>query len=379
VTKAISLLGSTGSIGRQTLNVVRNLGKSVKVVGLAAKNNIDLLEAQIDEFKPEVVAVFEEKAALELKRRCSGVNIVCGVDGLCEVASWHNANFAVLAMVGSKGILPAVKAIKSGIDIGLANKEILVAAGEYIFNLAKEHNVKLIPIDSEHSAIFQCLQGESIESVNRVILTASGGPFLNHELTDLKNVSVLDACNHPTWTMGNKVSIDCSTLMNKGFEVMEARWLFDLPIEKIEVVIHPQSLVHSFVEFIDGSIKAQIGVPDMEMPIQYALTHPERKIRRAKPFNFIEHSKFEFYLPNAQKFRCLDLAYDALRKGGTHPCFLNAANEVLVERFCQGEVSWLDIAEKLVTLTDGHKTLKELSVDSILEVDREARLQASMV
>lgn len=376
--KAISILGSTGSIGKQTLNVVRHL-QDVRVVGLAARNNVDLLEKQIHEFKPEVVAMFEEKAAQELKRRLPMQHIVRGVEGLCEVASWHSADFVVLGMVGSKGILPAAKAIQAGKDIGLANKEILVAAGEYIFNLAKEKNVNLIPIDSEHSAILQCLRGEKLAEVKRVILTASGGPFLNHSLDALKSVTAKDAANHPTWAMGDKVSIDCSTLMNKGFEVMEARWLFDIPPEKIDVVIHPQSLVHSFVEFIDGSVKAQIGVPNMELPIQYALTYPSRKPRHTAPFNFLTHGKFEFYLPNRDKFRCLELAYEALRQGGTLPCFINAANEVLVERFCKGEVSWLGISEKLEHLMLRHTPIKALTVDAILEVDREARYMAGSV
>lgn len=377
--KSICLLGSTGSVGRQTLNVVRNLGPEVKVVGLAARSNIDLLEAQIKEFSPEIVAVFEEKGALELKRRHPGLNVVCGVDGLCEVASWHSANFVLLAMVGSKGILPAIKAIESGKDIGLANKEILVSAGEYIHHLAKKHHVRLLPVDSEHSAILQCLQGEEMESVKRLILTASGGPFLHRSMEELQSVTKLDAIKHPTWNMGDKISIDSSTLMNKGLEVMEARWLFDLPVDKIEVVIHPQSLVHSFVEFVDGSMKAQISVPDMELPIQYALTYPERKPRPHKHYNFLQAHTYEFFPPNLQKFQCLQLAYDALRKGGTYPCFLNAANEVLVERFCQGEVRWLDIPEKLKILVDRQTTSKELSIDSILEIDREARLAASII
>lgn len=377
--KAISLLGSTGSVGRQTLSVVRNLGPSVKIVGLAARSNIDLLEAQVREFQPEIVAVFEEKGALELKRRIPGINIVCGIEGLCEVASWHSATYVVLAMVGTKGILPAVEAIKNGKDIGLANKEILVSAGEYISELVKKHRVRMLPIDSEHSAILQCLQGEDIKTLKRIILTASGGPFLHRSLEELKEVKREDAANHPTWRMGNKISIDSSTLMNKGFEVMEARWLFDIPVEKIEVVVHPQSLVHSFVEFIDGSMMAQVSIPDMELPIQYALTYPERKARHHRVFNFEQPQTFEFFPPDLEKFPCLQLAYDALKKGGTYPCFLNAVNEVLVERFCEGQISWLDISKKSKILVDRQQSTQALSVDSILETDREARLAASMI
>jgi len=377
--RAISLLGSTGSIGRQSLNVVRNLGGAIDVVGLAARNSVDLLESQIREFQPEIVALFEEKAALELKRRMPGCNVVCGIEGLCEVASWHSSDFVIMGMVGSKGVLPAVEAIQSGKDIGLANKEILVIAGEIISRLAKENGVKILPIDSEHSAILQCLQGESIADVNRIILTASGGPFLHHEMDELKNVTVKEATNHPTWSMGNKVSIDCSTLMNKGFEIMEARWLFDIPLGKIDVVIHPQSLVHSFVEFIDGSVKAQVGAPNMEGYIQYALTYPERRARQGSPFNFSDFKKWEFYPINLKKFACLGFCYDASERGGTYPCALNAGNEVLVERFCQGTISWLSIAEKLEKIMDGHQEIEEINIESILEVDRETRLAALTV
>ena len=236
-----------------------------------------------------------------------------------------------------------------------------------------------MPIDSEHNAIWQCMLGEDFEQVSRVILTASGGPFLHKNMEDLKGVTPKDASNHPTWTMGNKVSIDCSTLMNKGFEVIEAKWLFDIPLEKIEVLVHPQSLVHSFVEFVDGSIKAQIAEPDMELPIQYAITYPEHRKRDKEPFNFLKHGKLEFFLPDLDKFKCLDLAFEALKKGGTYPCFLNAANEVIVDRFCSGELSWLSISNKLEILMNRHNSAKELTIDAILEVDREARHEAALI
>lgn len=374
--KRISVLGSTGSIGRQTLNVAKHLGEKIKVVGLAAKSNVDLIEAQAIEVGAEIVCLFDEKAAKELKRRHPMWNVVSGIEGLCEVASYHTIDTVIVGVVGSMAILPVMEAIKSKKRIGLANKEVLVSAGEFITTLARKNDVILFPIDSEHSAIFQCLLGEDKKDVARVILTASGGPFLYYSDEELKNITVACAANHPTWTMGNKVSIDCSTLMNKGFEVIEAKWLFDFPVEKIDVVIHPQSLVHSFVEFIDGSMKAQVNLPSMELPIQYALTYPERVKREVSPFDFKNNSKFEFYLPDKKKFRCLELAYESLRIGGSLPCVLNAANEVLVERFCRGELSWLGIAEKLETLLGRHNVLHVTSVDTLLEVDREARLEA---
>ncbi len=375
--KAITLLGSTGSVGRQTLNVVRHLGGAVRVVGLAARSNIDLLESQVKEFQPEWVAVYDEKAARELKRRLPNCTIVAGLEGLCEVASIESANLAVFAMTGTEGFLPTVYAIKAKKDIAIANKEVVVAAGELINRLIAEHGVRLFPIDSEHSAIFQCLQGESIRDVRRMILTASGGPFLKSSLSDLEKITYQEASNHPTWKMGQKVSVDCSNLMNKGFEVIEASFLFQIPAEKIDVVIHPQSIVHSFVEFVDGSLKAVASLPSMELPIQYALTYPHRRERCEKPFDFSSHGLWEFMPPDHQKFPCLELAYEALRAGGSLPCVLNAANEVLVDRFCRGEVSWLGIGEKLATIVKKHQVVKDLTVDTILEVDRETRIEAS--
>ncbi len=377
--KKISILGCTGSIGQQTINVARHLGERIKVVGLAAKSNVDLIEAQALETGAEIVCLFDEKAAKELKRRHPMWNVVSGMEGLCEVASYHSIDTVVVGLVGSMAILPVIEAVKDKKVVALANKEVLVAAGEYVTLLAKEKGVTLFPIDSEHSAIFQCLQGEDIASVSRVILTASGGPFLHLSEEELLNVTVEGASAHPTWTMGNKVSIDCSTLMNKGFEVIEAKWLFDLPVEKIDVVVHPQSLVHSFIEFVDGSMKSQINEPSMELPIQYALTYPERVKRGGKPFDFQKHKLFEFYLPDLKKFKCLALAYESLRIGGSLPCVLNAGNEVLVERFCRGELSWMQISEKLELLLSRHNVVYKTSIDSILEVDREARLEAGRI
>jgi 1-deoxy-D-xylulose-5-phosphate reductoisomerase len=379
VEKGITIFGSTGSIGQQTLAVVRRFPHLFKVVGLAAKSSVDLLEAQAREFNPEIIAVFEEKAAMELRKRLPGMVVVSGAAGLSEVASHPNSQFSVMGMVGAIGILPAVEAIRAGKDIGLANKEILVAAGELISNLAKEKGVTIFPIDSEHSAIFQCLRGEKKEEVKRIILTASGGPFLYYTDDQLNTISPKDARIHPNWTTGEKVGIDCSTLMNKGFEVIEAKWLFDFSHEMIDVIVHPQSIVQSFVEFVDGSLKALLAKPNMELPIQYALTYPDRKPSAIAAFDFIANPMLEFIPPPKEKFRCLGLAYEALEKGGSLPCFMNAANEVLVERFCSGELSWRGISENLEKLMSRHMIVKDLSVDAILTVDREARLEAKTI
>ena len=371
----LAVFGSTGSIGRQTLSVVRHLSGRVKVVALCAKSNVDLIEAQVYEFSPQIVCLYDSDAADELRSRLrkDEVEIVTGIEGLLQVAKMTDCDFAMMGMVGSIGLRPTVAAIESGKNIGLANKEVLVAGGELITTLAAEKGVKILPVDSEHSAIFQCLVGEPIEGVERLILTASGGPFLNLDMSQLQNVTSKDAMKHPTWTMGNKVSIDCSTLMNKGFEVIEAYWLFGLPLKKIDVVIHPQSAIHSMVEFIDGSIKAQIGTTSMEQPIQYALTWPDRVVGRTKRFSFVDCGKFEFYEPDVSKFRCLSLAYDAILEGGTLPCFMNAANEVLVERFCAGDVKWPEIAHHLENLMQSHQNIRDPGIGELLEVDREAR------
>ncbi len=371
----LALFGSTGSIGRQTLNVVRHLNGQVEVVALCAHSNIDLLEAQIYEFSPRIVCVYEKEAAAELQSRLrqGHVEVVTGLSGLEQVARMEGCDFALMGMVGSIGLVPTFAAIETGKTIGLANKEVLVAGGEVITKLAKEKNVSILPIDSEHTAIFQCLVGESKESVRKLILTASGGPFLRHEMSVLEQVTSKDASKHPTWKMGEKVSIDCSTLMNKGLEVIEAHWLFDVPVADIQVLIHPQSAIHSMVEFVDGSIKAQIATNSMEKPIQYALTYPHRFPRSEKSFDFVACGKFEFYAPDVEKFRCLALAYEAIKEGGTLPCFMNAANEVIVERFCRGEVKWPQIAHLLERLMQSHDTITYPSLEEILEVDRKAR------
>ncbi|MCB1107088.1 MAG: 1-deoxy-D-xylulose-5-phosphate reductoisomerase [Chlamydiia bacterium] len=374
--KRITILGSTGSIGKNTLEVARHLG--YQVVGLAAHSNIDLLEKQAREFLPECVAVFNEEKGKELQKRLPEFRVVCGLEGLEEVATLPSADFLVSAIVGTQGLIPTLKGIKEGKSVGLANKEVLVAAGELIMEAAKKQNVSVLPIDSEHSAIFQCLQGECPSGIHKIILTASGGPFRDIDPEKLLSITPKEALNHPTWSMGKKITIDSSTLMNKGLEVIEAKILFDVPLEKIDVVIHPQSLVHSFVEFVDGSLLSQMGVHDMKIPIQYALTYPTRKKGIAPCFDFQKYSKLEFFTPDWEKFPCLGLAFEAAKEGGTLPCFMNGANEVLVHRFLDGSIRWIDIGKKLETLMGAHRTRSQESLDALLDVDAEARSLATI-
>lgn len=375
--KCLSILGSTGSIGQSTLKVIRHLKGRFKIGALAAHSRIDLLEEQCREFHPEIVAVYDGKAALSLKKKMPSLTVLSGIDGLKEVATFHQTQLVVSAISGTMGLLPTIDAICAGKDIALANKEVLVSGGSYVMKLVKEKKVKLLPVDSEHSALFQCLQGNTIESVNRLILTASGGPFRNYTGENLAAVSLEDALNHPNWKMGPKVTIDSSTLMNKGLEVIEASWLFNMPLEKIDVVVHPQSIIHSLVEYIDGSIMAQMGNPDMVLPIQYALTFPSRQAGLMKPFDFIQLGKLEFERPDLKRFRCLDLAFQAIKTGGSLACYMNAANEVLVNRFINREISWQQIAHGLETLMLRHSVRPLISIDGILDIDREARREAA--
>jgi 1-deoxy-D-xylulose-5-phosphate reductoisomerase len=375
--KCITLLGSTGSIGKNSLLVARHLG--IRVAALAAKSNIDLLEKQVEEFSPKIVAVYDKEKAAELQKRIPGTKVVGGMEGLCEAAAFPETNFVLSAMTGAAGILPTAEAISCGKDIGLANKEVLVAAGEYVTRLAQERGSQLIPIDSEHSAIFQCLQGNSSKDIRRLILTASGGPFLRSSDEELNVITVDRALAHPTWNMGPKVTIDSSTLMNKGFELIEAYFLFGVPIEQIEVVIHPQSVIHSWIEYIDGSMLAQASEPNMIFPIQYALTHPQRKAGLLPPFDFRKYPSLQFFAPDMNKFRCLGLAFEAIRLGGSAPCYLNAANEVLVHRFINRQISWKEISSKLEHLLARHHVQQASDLGSILQVDQAAREEALTV
>lgn len=375
--KRIAILGSTGSIGRNALEVVRHLKSRFQVVALAARENIDLLEQQALEFQPTLIAVFHPDKAYELQKRLPHHTVLAGMEGLRAVAAYEKAEMVISAIVGTLGLQPTIEAIVAGKQIGLANKEALVSGGALVMQLVKKHGVQLIPIDSEHSAIFQCLNGEKHSTIRRLVITSSGGPFRTWTDEQLEKITVAQALKHPTWNMGPKITIDSSTLMNKGLEVIEAYWLFNVELDKIEVVIHPQSIIHSLVEFNDYTLLAQMGVPTMIVPIQYAMTYPERCPGMLEPFDFAANGKLEFAIPN-KKFRCLTLAYEAIRQGGSLPCYMNAANEVLVQRFLAGEISWCDISLQLEHLMSQHSIQAVDNLESILAVDAQAREEAAL-
>lgn len=356
--------------------MAEHLGQDV--VALAAYSNVELLMEQILRFQPKIACIYLEAHYQQLKTKFPDIRIVTGMEGLLEVASYEEADFVVMAIVGLSALKPTLAAIEAGKTIGLASKEVLVSAGELVMALCAKKGVKLLPIDSEHSAIFQCLDQKPAREVRRIILTASGGPFRDWSAEQLEKITVTQALAHPKWKMGPKITIDSSTLMNKGLEMIEARWLFDLSPEKIDVVIHPQSLVHSFVEFIDGSLLAQISEPDMVFPIQYALTYPERIEGLFKPFDFCANQQWHFYQPDQTKFLALTLAYEAMQMGKSAPTFLNGANEVLVDRFLKKEISWLSISQILEKLLDRHQKIQLDSLETILNVDREARQEAQL-
>lgn len=372
--KIISILGSTGSIGTQTLDVVRQ-NPDMKVVALAANSNVELILSQIKEFGPRLVCMYSEKAALDLQNRLreSGVSceVVTGMDGLISCATESSADIVVTAFVGMIGIRPTVEAIKCKKDIALANKETMVTAGHIIIPLAKEMGVKILPVDSEHSAIFQCLQGASGNPVSKILLTASGGPFRGRSRAELKNIRVEDALKHPNWSMGRKITIDSSTMVNKGLEVMEAKWLFGVEGKDIEVVIQPQSIIHSMIEFSDGAVIAQLGVPDMKLPIQYALTYPERRMPTAKRLDFRSFSSIEIATPDPENFPGLPLAYRALEAGGSMPTVYNATNEACVAAFLDRKIGYLDITDTIEKEMEAHKVLKNPSLEDIIDIQNE--------
>lgn len=375
MTKAISILGSTGSIGKQSLEVIKTLGY-VEVKGLSTNTNIALLEEQIREFRPKKVCVFDEKKASELKTsiKDTSTKVLTGLDGLIEIAIINEIDSVITSVVGTIGLIPTIEAIKAGKNIALANKETLVAAGELVTKLAHEKNIKIIPVDSEHSAIFQCLMGiNSKEDVSRIILTASGGPFRGRTKEELKAVTINDALKHPNWNMGKKITIDSATLMNKGLEVIEAYWLFNVEINQIEVVVHPQSIIHSMVEMVDGSVIAQLGMPDMRVPIQFALTYPERKPNNFPKLSLTECNDLTFKKPDLETFVCLKMAFDALEKKGTMPAVMNAANEVAVEKFLQEKIGFLDIARIIDEVMRKHKNVACPKLQDILQADVWAR------
>lgn len=374
--KQLAIIGSTGSIGKTTLDVVRHLGEEISIEALAAHSNIDLLEKQAREFHPKLIAVFDAAAAKELQKRLPHIEIVPGIEGIKAAASYSTANFVVSAMTGALGLEPTLAAINAGKDVGLANKEALVAGGALVMNAVRNKGCKLIPIDSEHSALFQCLEGEQRQPLRRIILTASGGPFRTFTDEQLANVTLADALRHPTWDMGAKVTVDCSTLMNKGLEMIEAHWLFGIAAENIDVIVHPQSIIHSMVEFADGSLIAQMSEPSMAFPIQYAITYPQRCGGFFSPFDFQKNGNLQFLAPDREKFRCLDLAYEAIRQGDSMACYMNAVNEVLVGQFIAGELPWQEIPVGVETLMAGHQKIKLTSTEDVFAVDAVARREA---
>ena len=370
--KKIAILGSTGSIGTQTLGVVKE-NKDIEVSGLAAGNNIERLEEQIREFAPKVVAVWSEERAKELadKVRDLDVKIVSGMEGLIEVSTLSEVEILVTAIVGMIGIRPTIAAITAGKHIALANKETLVTAGHIIMPLAKEHGVSILPVDSEHSAIFQSLQGGQERALHKILLTASGGPFRGRRWEDLQNVQMEDALKHPNWEMGRKITIDSSTMVNKGLEVIEAKWLFGVDVDQIEVVVQPQSIIHSMVEYVDGAVIAQLGTPDMKLPIQYALYYPERRYLPGDRLDFRGLAQLTFEEPDLETFYGLRLAYEAGKAGGSLPTVFNAANEKAVSKFLNREIRFLEIPEMIQACMEAHKNIANPSVDEILQTEAE--------
>ena len=371
--KKIAILGSTGSIGTQTLDIVREQG-DIQVVAMAAGSNISLLEAQMREFKPSLVSVWDEKKASELRTNTKdlGIKIVSGMEGLLEVSVIPGSEILVTAIVGMLGIRPTIAAIKAGKKIALANKETLVTAGHIIIPLAKEYKVPILPVDSEHSAIFQSLQGAGDNKISRILLTASGGPFRGRKADELKNIQVEDALKHPNWSMGRKITIDSSTLVNKGLEVMEAKWLFDVALDQIQVVVHPQSVIHSAVEYQDGAVMAQLGTPDMKLPIQYALYYPERRNLSGRRLDLFEIADLTFEKPDTDTFRGLALAYQAMEKGGNIPTVYNAANEKAVSLFLDRKISYPEITELIEACMENAEFIDHPDVDEILGTEAAA-------
>ena len=370
--KKLSILGSTGSIGTQTLDIVRK-NTDLKVTALAAYGNIELLEKQVREFKPSIVCVYDEKKAMEFKEKIkdTDVKVVSSMDGLIETAVEKEADIVVTAIVGMIGIKPTMAAIKAGKDIALANKETLVTAGHIIIPATKEYNIDILPVDSEHSAIFQCLNGESKSQIDKILLTASGGPFRGKKTEELKEVTVEQALKHPNWAMGRKITIDSATMVNKGLEVIEAKWLFDVDFDDVEVVVQPQSLIHSMVQFKDGAIMAQLGTPDMRLPIQYAIYYPERRYLDGQRVDFADIAGISFEKPDMETFRGLKMAYEAGKCGGSMPTVFNAANEKAVAKFLDKKIKFLDIYNVIEESMKNVKLINEPTIDQILEIEKE--------
>jgi 1-deoxy-D-xylulose-5-phosphate reductoisomerase len=379
--KNISILGSTGSIGTQTLDVIRANPELYKVVALTAQHNAEILISQALEFKPELVVICNEEKYLQVKNALAGLDIkvLAGEESLSEAASLSSAVFVVTAIMGAVGLKPTIAAIKAGKDIGLANKETLVVAGSLVTQLAKAHGVKIIPVDSEHSAIFQCLVGESDNAIEKIYLTASGGPFRGKDQAFLAAVTKEAALKHPNWVMGAKITIDSASLMNKGLEVIEAKWLFNLEASQIDVIVHPQSIVHSLVQFTDGSMKAQLGLPDMKLPIHYAMAYPQRVQTSFPRFNFMDYPEFTFHQADRVAFRNLDLAFKAMNRGGNMPCIINAANEIVVEAFLKDQIGFLEMSDVIERCMEDVPFHEAPDLNNYLETDKHTRIFAGQL
>ncbi len=373
--KRVAILGSTGSIGTQALDILSLYPERYEIKALGAYQNIDLMAKQVEKYSPDLVVLIDEEKADELRSRVdSKIKVDSGTEALIELAASDNIDIVLIAIVGIAGLKPTIAALNAGKTVALANKEVLVAGGEIVTKLADKTGAKIIPVDSEHSAIFQCLQGcRNIDEVNKIYLTASGGPFRGYKRDDLKRVTPEDALKHPNWNMGKKVTIDSATLMNKGLEVIEAKWLFNLSVDQIDVVIHPQSIIHSMVEFVDGAILAQMGTPDMRIPILYAFTYPERYASNVKRLNLLEMGSLTFEEPDVENFPCLSLAYKAIRIGGTMPAVLNAANEIAVDMFLKEQISFLEIPLVIEKAMKSHQVIENPDIDDILRADSETR------
>jgi 1-deoxy-D-xylulose-5-phosphate reductoisomerase len=370
--KRLSILGSTGSIGRNTLEVISGHPDRFRVVALAAGNNIELLESQINEFQPEIVAVYDKTAAEVLRRKNLSVKVLAGNEGLIEAATLESADMVVSAIVGSAGLVPTHAAILAGKDIALATKEALVMAGEIVMAEASSRGVSILPVDSEHNAVFQCLDRRERKEIKKIILTASGGAFVGKDAAELDSVTPAEALNHPNWEMGRKITIDSATLMNKGLEVIEAYWLFNFPLENIDVILHPQSIIHSMVKFIDGSVMAHMSHPDMKGPISYALSYPERFGDVLPALDFADIAELTFENPDNGKYPALDLAYEAIKAGGTMPCVMNAANEAAVDAFLNERIKFTDIARVVSDTMAAHSVFKCGSIEEIINVSERA-------
>ena len=378
--KKVVLLGSTGSIGTSTCKVVEDLPNDLELIGLAAGRNVNLLREQVAQFNPQMVSVTDPAAAKEFVNEFNGTpNVQCGDEGLLALATLPEADIVLIAIVGTAGLQPALAAIRAGKDIAVASKEILVMAGETVMAEARKHGVKVLAVDSEHSAIFQCLDGKPVDSIRQIWLTASGGPFREKPADEFADITVEQALKHPSWEMGRKITIDSSTLFNKGLEMIEARWLFDIEMPRVKVVVHPQSVIHSMVEFVDGSMLAQLSTPDMCLPIQYALTYPARVASDRVQTSLAEIGRLDFEEPDVERFPALDLARRAGDEGGTLPAVLNAANEVAVEAFCERQLSYMGITESVAAVMAAHEVVAQPALEEILEADSWARNAAQNV